>query len=303
MTTGNVQTRFAGLRTLVDELYAASRGEAYGLDRQAFALILEEVAAKSLPPGATDEDVCTICRSLRVEELALARACARGHEPAWEVFMTRYREKLYYAAGSIARESSRARDLADGLYADLYGTVIRAEQRVSKLSSYTGRGSLEGWLRTVVAQEYVNRYRRERRLISLDGESEEGEQFAASQEEPRAPVDSRLETATDQVLGALRPEDRFLLASYYLDERTLADIARALGVHESTISRRLDRLAKSLRKQLLGSLGRLGMSRRQALEALDVDVRDFTLNIRERLRQEKPSPAFPEKGAGTKPVT
>jgi RNA polymerase sigma-70 factor, ECF subfamily len=299
---GNVQLIFAGLESLVDELYAVSRGEAYGLDRQTFALILEEVAGKSLAPDATDEDVCTMCRSLRVEELALARACARGHEPAWEIFVTRFREKLYHAAGSIARESSAARDLADGLYADLYGTVVRAEQRVSKLASYTGRGSLEGWLRTVLAQEYVNRYRRQRRLISLDEETEEGGQFAASREEPPAAVDSRLEKATDEVLGGLGPEERFLLASYYLDERTLADIARALGVHESTISRRLDRLAKSLRKQLLGVLGRLGMTRRQALEALEVDVRDFTLNIRERLRQEKPSPAFPEKGAGSKPV-
>jgi DNA-directed RNA polymerase specialized sigma24 family protein len=106
-----------------------------------------------------------------VEELALARACADGQERAWEIFMARYREKLYDIAGYIAKESSAARELADSLYADLYGTTTRDGKRISKLASYTGRGSLEGWLRTVMAQEFVNRFRRQRRLVSLDEES------------------------------------------------------------------------------------------------------------------------------------
>jgi RNA polymerase sigma-70 factor (ECF subfamily) len=88
-----------------------------------------------------------------------------------------------------------------------------------------------------------------------------------------------------------------VLASYFLDERTLAEIARTLGVHESTISRKLDKLAKSLRKQILASLGRRGMSRRQAQEAMDVDVRDLRINIRSRLAQETGGPAFSKKKA------
>ena len=36
--------------------------------------------------------------------------------------------------------------------------------------------------------------------------------------------------------------------------RTLAEIARTLAVHESTVSRKLDKLAKSLRKQILPGL-------------------------------------------------
>ena len=210
--------------------------------------------------------------SLRVEELALARACAAGHERAWEVFLTRYRAKLYDIAGYIAKESSAARELADSIYADLYGTTTREGKRNSKLASYTGRGSLEGWLRTVMAQEFVNRYRRQRRTVSLDEESEEGAQFAAPNPEPAIAVDPRIEAATDQALAELSAEDKFVLASYFLDSRTLAEIARALHVHESTISRKVDKLAKSLRKRILAGLGKQGMSRRQAEEALEVDV-------------------------------
>jgi RNA polymerase sigma-70 factor, ECF subfamily len=279
---------------LLAELHAKSGCEKIGLTRDAFATILCEVGSKQ--PAATSEtELRKFLLSLRVDELALARACAAGSNAAWEVFLTRYREKLYLSALRIAREDSAAHELADTLYADLYGTTTRDGQRVSKLASYSGRGSLEGWLRTVLAQEYVNRYRRTKRLVSLDEESEEGVQFSAPNPEPGARVDTRLAGATDEALTALSAEDRTVLSAYYLDGRTLAEIARMLGVHESTISRKLDKLAKSLRKQIISALTRGGMSRRQAEEALDVDVRDLQVDIRRSLAQEPPPAAFSEK--------
>jgi RNA polymerase sigma-70 factor (ECF subfamily) len=111
-----------------------------------------------------------------------------------------------------------------------------------------------------------------------------------------------VEASVDEALGALPAEDRVVLASYYLDGRTLAEIARTLGVHESTISRKLDKLAKALRKQILANLSRRGLSRRQAQEALEVDVRDLQVNIRRHLAQEPVSQTFPEKKAGEKVV-
>jgi RNA polymerase sigma-70 factor (ECF subfamily) len=283
----------AGLESMITELYEKTGNS--GLSREQFVVILNQIAAKYLPADASVRETAELYASLRVEELALARACAAGQERAWEIFMARYREKLYDIAAYIAKESSAARELADSLYADLYGTTTRDGQRISKLASYTGRGSLEGWLRTVMAQEFVDRFRRQRRLVSLDEESEDGAQFAATDSEPAVVVDPRVETATDEVLSRLSAEERFILASYYLDGRTLAEIARTLVVHESTISRKLDKLAKSLRKQILAALERKGLSRRQAEEALEVDVRDLRLNIRDRMAQEMGSPTFSDK--------
>jgi RNA polymerase sigma-70 factor (ECF subfamily) len=288
----------AGLDSFVAELYRTSRGPEFGLSREQFDGILQEIAKKYLPPQATQSEILGLYASLRLEELVLARACAAGQERAWETFLLRYRQKLYDIAGYLAKESSAARELADSIYGDLYGMAPRDGQRVSKLASYTGRGSLEGWLRTVMAQEHINRYRRQRRLVSLDEETEDGAQFATAEIEPVSNVDPRVETATDEALAALPSEDRFILSSYFLDNRTLADIARTLSVHESTISRKVDKLTKSLRKQILVGLGRSGMSRRQATEALDVDVRDLHLDVRNRL-QESSTPAFSQKKVGS----
>src|SRR6185437_7133692 len=126
-----------GFQSVITELYEKTGNS--GLSREQFAAVLNEVAVKYLPADASVRQTAELYASLRVEELALARACAAGQERAWEVFMARYREKLYDIAAYIAKESSAARELADSLYADLYGTTTRDGQRVSKLASYTGR--------------------------------------------------------------------------------------------------------------------------------------------------------------------
>ena len=282
------------LLTIASELHAKCSARQFDIDCEDLARILDEIARKFAAPKDSGS-LREFCFSLKIEELVLARACAAGNERAWETFMIRYREKLYEMGLHITREDSAARDLSDSIYAELYGTVAKDGRRVSKLASYTGRGSLEGWLRTVMAQEQVNRYRRQKRMVSLEVETEEGQQFASPEAEPTTPVDPRLEAATDEALASLLSDERFILAAYYLDHRTLAEIARMLSVHESTISRKLDKLAKSLRKQILAGLARRGMSRRQAEEALEVDVRDMGLNIRARLAQDSASAAFHEK--------
>ena len=285
------------LLEIATELYANCDAKKFDISRDDLAAILFEVVMK-YAPAAVPGELREFCVSLKIEELVLARACAAGNEYAWEAFLVRYREKLYEMGLSIAREDSAARDLSDSLYAELYGTTTRDGVRVSKLNFYTGRGSLEGWLRTVMAQEHVNRYRRQKRNLSLDEETEEGTQFAAPETEPANPLDPRLEAATDEALTVLPAEDQFILAAYYLDDRTLVEIAHMLSVHESTISRKLDKLAKALRKQILAGLGRRGMSRRQAEEAMEADVRDFTLNLRDRLAQESPGKTFHKKKVG-----
>ncbi len=284
------------------ELYERSGAAAYGFSAEQFAAILEEILGKYFPPNSANEsgrawteEKADFCAGLRVEELALARACAAGNERAWQDFIGRYRQKLHNMALHITRDGAHGAELADSLFAVLYGVNARNEARGSKLLSYSGRGSLEGWLRTVMAQEFINRYRKQKRTVSLEEQTEEGAQFAAAVPDAARAPDQRLEAATDEALAELSPEDRFTLASYYLDGRTLAEIARALGLHESSVSRRLDRLATGLRKRILVGLRARGMSHAQAAEALETDVRDIRLNLRSRLTQDSGVITFPER--------
>jgi len=281
------------LREFAAHRYLDSGAEQFGISKDGLAEILAGVAGHA-EPGCTP----VFLDSLRLDELVLARACAAGNERAWEVFLTRYRVTLYDAAYKIAREESAARDLADSLYAELYGVSERRQERASKLLYYQGRGSLHGWLRTVVAQEYVNRYRSARRETSLDAALEDGQQFKAKEADP-AVSDPRVESAAAEELAALEAEESFVLAAYYLDGRTLAEIAKVMGVHESTISRKLERTTFALRKRVRKRMIQSGMSPRQADEAMqDVDVRDLQLNLKETLGQGTPDGAFHKQKGG-----
>ena len=143
-------------------------------------------------------------------------------------------------------DEATARALADSLYAEL---VRREPTRASphlEAAVLPGTRLAAGWLRTVVAQEYVNQYRRTRRETSLEAASKKASSsLRPSRRRAHQPIrESRAATASE--LAALNAEERFLLAAYYLDRRTLAEIAKLLRVHESTISRKLDRATAAL---------------------------------------------------------
>ncbi len=273
--------------SLAAQLYREAGAEEFGVEQSAFAAILQEVASKYLPATASPSEISDFLFHLRLGELALARACVAGSENAWEVFLTRYREKLFTAAHSMVQGDANARELADSLYADLYGTRTTDGLRSSKLSSFTGRGSLEGWLRAVLAQEYVNRFRREQRLVSLDEQSEAGVQFEAPTPDPVDSTDARLIEATDLALKSLGAEDKFILVNYFLDDRTLAETARLLGVHESTISRKVEKITAGIRKSILSGLMQRGMSRKEAKQTMEIEVTELAIDVRHRLLQEK----------------
>src|SRR6266446_8887718 len=159
-------------------LYERSGAAAYDVSAEQFAVILDEILRKDLFQNSAQnsaansshisaEQKAAFCAALRLEELALARACAAGNERAWQDFINRYRQKLHSMALHITRDGAHAAELADSLFADLYGVNARDGARRSKLVFYTGRGSLEGWLRTVMAQEFINRYRKQKRTVSL----------------------------------------------------------------------------------------------------------------------------------------
>lgn len=280
----------------IRDLFNKSGAHKYGLEYDEFEAILDQVSTKYVPT-ANDQQKIRFWRELKLEELVLSRGCANGQEYAWEVFLTRYREKLYDIARGVTKEDSSARELADSIYGDLYGTSERDGHRVSRLNFYMGRGSLEGWLRTVILQEFVNRYRKQKKLVSLDEQEEEGVQFSAANPAPVSPLDKRLGDAVDEALSQLAPDDRLVLASYYLDDRTLTEIGKVLGVHESTISRRLEKLLKVVRKQVLAGLVARGMNRGQAEEALESDVRYLQVDVTKKLQENRPAAFQPDKGS------
>jgi RNA polymerase sigma-70 factor (ECF subfamily) len=243
--------------------------------------------------GWSEREQKELAAGLHVEELVLARACAEGNEDAWRELMARFGAQMHRAAAQMTGDEAAGRELADSLYAELYGRENREGRRVSRLESYMGRGSLGGWLRTVLAQRHLDRCRAQRNDASLEEQMEAGVAFAAPAEAEAAAPDARLNAAVSAALKELGSEARFLLAAYYLDGQKLAAIGRQLGVHESTVSRKLEKVTSGLRKRVRKRLMAEGIERRRSDELLaDLDVRDLDVKVRRDLGQEKKMETF-----------
>jgi RNA polymerase sigma-70 factor (ECF subfamily) len=282
------------------DLWLAAEAETRGLTLEEFGAVLATVGAKlnhGLPSGVQPDSAqrASFFRSLHLSELALAHSCALGREVAWDCFFNLYRVPLTQAAIAMTGSATLGHDLADSLYSELYGLRQVDGERRSPLASYSGRGSLLGWLRTILAQRHVDRHRRTHREAPLDTVD------LAAQEPAAAPIAlelTRLKQAIVRTFQDLAPEDRFLLVSYFLDSQTLLQISRVLRVHETTISRRLKRLVADLRKQLLHNLQSGGLSKRAAEEALGTDPRDIETNLRSLLQTSQTS-SFSDKTNST----
>jgi RNA polymerase sigma-70 factor (ECF subfamily) len=183
-------------------------------------------------------------------------------EPAWEYFVTAYRPYLRAAAAAVLRCSSaspEACELADSLFAELYGLADGARRERSLFRYFHGRSSLKTWLRAVLAQRHIDAIRAGRRFESLDDGDAKSRDGHAPHKIPQAvsvqPSDPHRERysmlfvrALQAAIAALDSRDEQRLRLYYSEQQTLAEIGKQLSEHESSVSRNLDRIRLALRR-------------------------------------------------------
>jgi RNA polymerase sigma-70 factor len=250
-----------GHASLIERLRGDARPERWDLspadfDRALYRSVIErfgDLAAAA--PGEIDRYL----ESLSIADLTLAAACERGTQSAWVEFLGQFRPVIYGAAVALTHDASRAKEITDALYADLYGLEERDGTRRSLFQYFHGRSSLGTWLRSVVARTFVDGYRAEQRGQSL--KTRLAEEAASRDRLATAPADpdrgrqvEALRQALSQALAALEPRDRLRLAYYYVHELTLARIGRLVGEHESTVSRKLEQTRSGLRQAVERSL-------------------------------------------------
>ena len=252
---------------LLNQLLAHSAAAKWSLSPHSCAAALQRSATKhfalqSSPPAGLLEEYF---RSLHVRDLALACACADGCSAAWDYFVSAFRPYLRSAAAAVLRcpsESPAARDLADSLFADLYGLANTPDRR-SLFRYFHGRSSLQTWLRAVLAQRHVDAVRASRRFTEIeppDGHAAASASAvslpplsatAASPADPhRSELAAHFRRTLEIAMALLHPRDKERLRLYYSAGQTLAEIGGQLSEHESTVSRHLELTRRELRQQV-----------------------------------------------------
>lgn len=221
--------------------------------------------------------VTDFIESLQADDLCLIVACEQGNESAWADLVARFSVTVRSAARSASSNEEGAEDLAQSIWAELHGLRSRDDGRPSgKLAYYSGRGSLAGWLRAVVAQLAIDQHRKQSRFVQTEEDSEFDRIIGQGREEndwtsqtvgspevelSRKVAGKEMQSALARSIEQLTAEDRLLVRLYYFDGLRLKEAGAVLGVHEATASRRLTKVHTELR---------------QAVEAILMDEKGWT---------------------------
>lgn len=298
----SVETRRSDIQSLLNEgagRLLARAGDSRSLTRDSLVTRIGAAVEKYLlrdDPDVSAPEIRKFIDELQADDLCLIVACEHGDEKAWNELVERFSPTVRSAARSASSNEDAAEDLAQSIWAELYGLRTRKDGRpASKLAYYSGRGSLAGWLRAVVAQLAVDVFRKQAKLVQTEEDTDldrlaqethvtEGQPALAGVQNPEESISNRfarteLQQALSKSVQELNVEDRLLVKLYYFDNLRLREAGAVLGVHEATASRRLTRIQTDLRKRVSEILVGKGWTKAEAERSfaevgqhLDTDV-------------------------------
>jgi RNA polymerase sigma-70 factor (ECF subfamily) len=218
-------------------------------------------------PKASADVIQDFIDKLQADDLCLIVACEQGNQKAWTDLVERFSATVRSAARSASSNEEGAEDLAQSIWAELHGLRVREDGKpAGKLAYYSGRGSLAGWLRAVVAQLAIDQHRKQSRLVQTEEDADFDRIIQHGQDEatwsghgaspnPELQISAKLagaqmQKALAESVKQMSSEDRLLVKLYYFDGLRLREAGAVLGVHEATASRRLTRIHAELRQQV-----------------------------------------------------
>ena len=234
-------------RAMIDDMFARCTENApnFGVTLDCFKASLLKTVDKYLASASDEQpgpsEVNQFLEQIQSDDLFLALACANGNERSWWEFDQQHRSYLERVARHLAKTEVDAQEVIDQVYVDLYGTKIVDGERVSKFSTYSGRGSLRGWLRTVIWHSLVDLHRASHDEVSLDEMTEnvgEGMAHASFAEAAPGGEDEMIDhitkeryrkatvTALETAFASLDDHEKLLLLFYHVENLKLREIAR-----------------------------------------------------------------------------
>ncbi len=231
----------------IADLYARCHENApnFGVTLESFRSSINKTAEKYLIGASSDsvsaDELNDFLAQLQADDLFMALACAGGNERAWWEFDQQHRSYMERVARHLAKTEVDAQEVIDSVYVELYGTRVVDGERVSKFGTYSGRGSLRGWLRTVIWHSLVDLHRASHDEVSLDEMTETIGEGAAHASFAEAPTGGEAEmidritrdrysratlSAIGTAFGTLEPHEKLLLQYYHVENMKLREIAR-----------------------------------------------------------------------------
>jgi RNA polymerase sigma-70 factor (ECF subfamily) len=162
-------------------------------------------------------------------------------EPAFQLTLARYQDKVYRLCCALLRDPSAAEDAAQE-------SLVRIWKAIG---GYDGRASLSTWIYTITRNRCLSAIERRRELASLSDEAIAAEAEAQAQTFGAGDDEPQQGAALLRELVDLLPERyRRTLTLFYYEDRSVSEVARMLGMPEGTVKTNLSRARAALAEQL-----------------------------------------------------
>jgi RNA polymerase sigma-70 factor, ECF subfamily len=182
--------------------------------------------ARRLQPGAGPASI-TVGMTGDVERLVRARK----YDQALEQILEDYQGKVFRMALVILRDGGRAEEVTQDIFLKLW----RA------LPAYDGRAAVSTWLYAIARNTCLSAVRAEgyRRTSALDDVTE-----------PGASSGTPLKLSVDQCIERLPDPQRQVVSLFYLQDRSVSEVAAMLDLPENTVKSHLHRARRALAEMM-----------------------------------------------------
>lgn len=191
---------------------------------------------------------------LHAGDLKLSLACARGSDAAIAVLEAEHFARVRQFSASVDPSPSFVTELTQQLRARL---LLGEGGAAPRIASYSGRGSLGGWIR-VAAVRLARDISRGERAIAATARNAEKDRVPLAVDPEIGLLKERygdaVSTAFERALAALEPNKQALLKMHYVDGLSIEQVGAAFGVSRATSARMLadarSTLLERVREQL-----------------------------------------------------
>lgn len=171
---------------------------------------------------------------------SILKACVEGNKSGQEELYRLVGPKMFGVCIQYCGNEADAKDVMQEGFIKVF----------KKIEQFSGKGSFEGWIRRVIVNTALEKYRSKVNLLTIDDTFEQSQKTAD---------DNVLESLTaneiTRMIQSLSPKYRMVFNLYAIEGYSHKEISEMIGISEGTSKSNLSRARKILQKKIVDIYG------------------------------------------------
>lgn len=188
---------------------------------------------------------------LETRSSLIQRLKATINGESWEEFFHTYWELIYNVARRAGLSEADAQDIVQE-------TILKVHNSLDRFEYNRKRGTFKGWLRTVTRSRLNDFFKKQQRRPAFNKPLEEAADELQNLEDPEGPEIEKIwdeewnrnliQTALSRTKKLSSPKQFQIFKCHYIDEWTVRETCRTLGVNAAQVYMAKQRIGKIFRE-------------------------------------------------------